>query len=117
MFSIDTPITTVLNPSLTYNQAAMLAIHNAFAPFPNVCSLGINGSVGGNRASIGVDANTSKGINPFGQISTPVAPFTSIRYNIGTNGETPKLSARVGPPTGLAGTVGFSTGGESRRLV
>ena len=93
----------------------MLEIHNAFSSFPNICSGGINASVGGNRVSVGGDLSSNKGLNPMGQISTPVAPFVSARYNIGTNGEVPTLkgiSLRLGPPTGPAATVGVTTAGR-----
>jgi RHS repeat-associated protein len=105
-----------LSPSA---QAAALAIHNSLTYLPSVCSVGINGSVGGNRVSVGADLNSGKGLNPIGQISTPVAPFVSARYNIGTNGEIPTVSAaslRFGAPTGFAATVGVTSSGTVTSL-
>jgi RHS repeat-associated protein len=100
-----------LSPS---GQAAALALHDAFAKFPNVCSIGINLSVGaGGKVNARVDANTQKGVNLNGQISTPLAPFVSARYLIGTNGEVPNVagvSLRAGGPTGV--TMGITPSGN-----
>jgi RHS repeat-associated protein len=108
---IYVPNDVPLSPS---GQAAALAIHNSLSLLPNICSVGINLSVGGNRVSVGADLNSGKGLNPMGQVSTPVGPYVSARYNIGNNGEVPTVSGvslRVGPPTGFAGTVGVTSSG------
>jgi RHS repeat-associated protein len=102
---MDIP-TTEVDVTDTYDQVALLAIHNSFSSFPNICSLtfSLNGGAPAGRMRGGVEYNTDKGFALRGRAQAGVGPVKG-RVTVNSDGKI-STSVRAGGTVGV--TMGFS---------